>query len=109
WADLMGDAFYGVKGLIAIADGAPAGLVHYLRHRHAWRTGHVTYLQDLYVNQSIRGQGLGRALIEAVYRESDKADAPLVYWTTEHDNEKGRQLYDRVATLTKFIKYQRQL
>ena len=107
WDRLLGESYYDPRGLIAEMDGAPVGLVHYLFQRHGWRVEDVTYLQDLFVTPEVRGSGIGRALIEAVYAAADKAGCSTVYWMTEQDNEIGRRLYDRIATVTKFIKYQR--
>lgn len=94
-------------GLIAELDGKPVGLVHYLFHRHGWRVENVCYLQDLYADPEVRGQGVGRALIEAVYAAADAAGAPMVYWMTQTFNATARQLYDRIGVLTPFIKYNR--
>jgi len=96
-----------MRGLIAELDGTPVGLVHYIFHRHCWREADVTYLQDLYVDGAVRGTGAGRALIEAVYAAADAAGKPSVYWMTQDYNHPARLLYDRIATLTPFIKYQR--
>jgi GNAT superfamily N-acetyltransferase len=96
-----------IFGLIAEADGKPAGLVHYFYHQHCWRIEKVCYLQDLYVDPAFRGRRLGRALIEAVYAEADKAGSPSVYWMTQEFNQTARRLYDRIAKLTPFIKYSR--
>lgn len=95
------------RGLIAVLDGKPVGLVHYLFHRHGWKIENVCYLQDLYVDKTIRGTGAGRALIEAVYARADEAGCPSVYWLTQHFNEVGRQLYDRIGKQTPFIVYNR--
>lgn len=96
-----------LRGLIAVVDGQPVGLVHYIFHGHCWRPEGVTYLQDLFVDANARGTGAGRALIEAVYAEADKAGKPAVYWMTQDFNATARVLYDRIATLTPFIKYSR--
>ncbi len=95
------------NGLIALTDGQAAGLVHYIFHPHNWRIEDVCYLQDLYTDPAFRGTGVGRALIEAVYGAADERGAPSVYWLTQDFNETARVLYDRVANLTPFIKYQR--
>ncbi|MBO6554446.1 MAG: GNAT family N-acetyltransferase [Roseitalea sp.] len=107
WARLLGDELYDPNGLVALVDGKPAGLVHYIFHRHCWRTDNVCYLQDLYADPDVRGTGVGRALIEAVYEKADAAGCPSVYWMTQDFNATARKLYDRIATLTPFIKYQR--
>lgn len=93
--------------LIAEVDGQPVGLAHYLFHRHGWKIENVCYLQDLYVAPVARGTGTGRALIEAVYAAADAAGAPAVYWLTQDFNRTARQLYDRVARVTPFIRYSR--
>ncbi len=96
------------RGLIAEVGGKPAGLVHYLFHRHGWKIENVCYLQDLYADPEVRGTGVGRALIEAVYAAADEAGCPSVYWLTQDFNATARKLYDRIGTLTPFIKYNRQ-
>jgi GNAT superfamily N-acetyltransferase len=96
-----------INGLIAEVDGRPLGLVHYIFHRHGWKIEEVCYLQDLYVAPEARGTGLGRALIEAVYARADAAGRPAVYWLTQEFNHEARQLYDRIAKVTPFIRYNR--
>ena len=76
-----------------------SGLAHYLFHRHGWRIENVCYLQDLYADPEVRGTGIGRALIEAVYAAADAAGAPSVYWLTQEFNATARRLYDRIGTL----------
>ena len=104
---LLGDDPRDYKGLVAIEAGTPVGLTHYLFHRHGWKIEDVCYLQDLYVAPARRGTGIARKLIEAVYAEADAHGASQVYWLTQHFNDAGRRLYDRVGVLTPFIKYQR--
>lgn len=107
FARLLSDDPWEFRGLLAVLEGRPVGLVHYLFHRHGWRVENVIYLQDLYVDPDQRGTGLGRQLIEAVYAAGDAAGCPSVYWLTQEFNHDARKLYDRVATVTPFIKYQR--
>ncbi|MDJ0685276.1 MAG: GNAT family N-acetyltransferase [Alphaproteobacteria bacterium] len=95
------------RGLVATVDGAPAGLAHFLFHRHGWSVEDVCYLQDLFVAEEHRGLGLGRKLIEAVYAAADAAGAAQVYWLTQDFNETARRLYDRIGVVTPFIKYNR--
>lgn len=104
---LLGDDPQDFSGLLAEVDGKPVGLVHFLFHRHGWRVENVCYLQDLYAEAGVRGKGVGRALIEAVYEEADRRDCPKVYWLTQLSNKTARRLYDRIGVATEFIKYQR--
>lgn len=84
-----------------------SGLAHFLFHRSTWTTANTCYLEDLFVDPSLRGTGLGRALIEAVYEQADLAGAAGVYWTTQEANATGRRLYDRIGHLTPFVQYER--
>ncbi len=104
---LLGDDPRDYSCIVAEKDGKMIGLTHYMFHRHAWKIEEVCYLQDLYVDPDLRGTGAGRALIEAVYKAADTKGAPSVYWMTQEFNETGRKLYDRIGTLTPFIKYAR--
>lgn len=104
---LLSDNPQEFHGLIAEIDGKPVGLVHYLFHRHMWRVENTCYLQDLYADPDVRGTGVGRALIEAVYAAADAAGSPSVYWLTQEFNYKGRMLYDRIGVKTPFIRYNR--
>ncbi|MEP1587133.1 MAG: GNAT family N-acetyltransferase [Tateyamaria sp.] len=104
---LMGNDPQDFNCLVAERGGKLVGLTHFLFHRHGWRVENVCYLQDLYADQSVRGQGVGRKLISAVYEAADAAKAPSVYWMTQDSNAEARKLYDRIGTLTPFIKYER--
>ena len=107
FARLLGSDAQDFHGLIAEIDGEPVGLTHFVFHRHCWRIENVCYLQDLFAAPSVRGLGVGRQLIEAVYAAADVEGVSNVYWMTQDDNEAGRRLHDRVGQLTNFIKYQR--
>lgn len=104
---MLGDNDRDFNGLVAELDGKLVGLTHYLFHRHGWKIEDTCYLQDLYADPDVRGRGIGRALINAVYAAADDAGAPNVYWLTQDFNKAARRLYDDVAVLTPFIKYQR--
>jgi GNAT superfamily N-acetyltransferase len=90
-------------------DGRLAGFAHYLFHRSTWATHRYCYLEDLFVAETARGRGMGRALIEAVYERARAASASRVYWLTQSDNAQARVLYDKVAVNLGFIQYRKVL
>lgn len=90
-------------------DGQITGLVHYIFHRNTFMVGPVTYLQDLFTSIEARGQGVGRALIQAVYEEAARVGSPRVYWHTHESNAQARMLYDKVAERSGFIQYRKAL
>jgi GNAT superfamily N-acetyltransferase len=112
-ADITGGTFArliegkALHGLIAARGGTLIGFVHYLYHPTTWSLRDNCYLEDLYVDPAARGSGAGRALIQAVYAEADRAQAAAVYWMTQEFNADGRALYDTLARRTSFIRYER--
>ena len=95
--------------LVAEEDGKLLGLVQYLYHGTTWSPQQRIYLHDLYTVPEARGKSIGRKLIEAVYEEGKKRDCDQVYWLTQDFNEAGRRLYDKVASVTPFIKYSKKV
>jgi GNAT superfamily N-acetyltransferase len=69
----------------------------------------VCYLQDLFTAPALRGLGIGRRLIDAVYDAARAAGCSRVYWQTQVTNETGRALYDKVAEHRGFIVYSHEL
>ena len=104
---MLSDQNLAQNAFVAEQDGDLVGLVHYIFHSHNWKIEDVCYLQDLYVVPELRGIGIGRALIEAVYVASDARGSPTVYWLTQDFNKPARRLYDYIASVTPFIKYNR--
>jgi GNAT superfamily N-acetyltransferase len=108
FARMLSGSPHEFEGIVATNDtGELVGLVHFLFHRHGWKVENVCFLQDLFVADSARKKGVGRKLIEAVYSRADEEGSPTVYWNTQHFNAEARKLYDKIGTLTPFIKYNR--
>jgi GNAT superfamily N-acetyltransferase len=93
----------------AYRDGKLTGITHYLFHRSAWSISDSCYLQDLYVAETARGSGIGRALIEAVADKAREAGSSRLYWHTHETNRTAQALYDKVATLSGFVQYRKDL
>jgi GNAT superfamily N-acetyltransferase len=109
-ADVLRDGFGErrcFECLLAEADGEAVGMAI---HRPSYSTfdgRRGLYVEDLFVADSARGRGLGRALIEAVYEKAEAAGASRVYWLTQSSNTQARALYDKVADNLGFIQYRK--
>lgn len=95
--------------LVAEDEEQIVGLAHCVLHASMTRIEPVCYLSDLFTLESRRGRGIGRLLIEAVYRHAGSAGASRVYWQTHETNVAGRLLYDKVAKHLGFIVYSKEL
>ena len=98
-----------MHAFVAVSGDSIVGLVHYLFHRSTTRLHDVCYLQDLFTAEALRGKGIGRSLIQAVFSAAQAAGSSRVYWSTHTTNAPGRILYDRVAKHAGFIIYSHEL
>jgi GNAT superfamily N-acetyltransferase len=96
-----------VYGLVAEGDDGLLGIAHYLFHRTTTHIEPTCYLNDLFTVKTARGQGVGRALIEAVCERASIEGAQEVYWHTHETNSTARRLYDYVAERSGFIEYEK--
>jgi ribosomal protein S18 acetylase RimI-like enzyme len=77
-----------------IAGDGPDGFAQ-LRYRPSlYAEGLEAHLQELYVVPSLRGRGIGRALMDAVLEEARRAGATFIDLGTSEDDTAARGLYE---------------
>jgi GNAT superfamily N-acetyltransferase len=64
-------------------------------------------MQDVFTDEAARGSGVGRALIEEVYRRAAAEGCSRIYWHTHETNATAMALYDKVADKSGFIVYRK--
>lgn len=89
---------------VAEVGDAVIGFALCVMHEGTWVTKPVCYLEDLYVDESMRGRGAGKALIEALRDEGQQQGWAKIYWVTREHNP-ARKLYDRLAVVDDFVRY----
>jgi ribosomal protein S18 acetylase RimI-like enzyme len=75
----------------------PAGVLQ-LRFRHSvWTGTDDAHLEDLFVDESMRGSGLGRALLEAALERARRRGCARIELDANEANEPALRLYRSVG------------
>ena len=88
-------------------DGRLVGYACLYWHFSSLEARESVLMNDLFVDESARGQGVGRALIEATAEVAREREVPFVEWSTAPDNETAQRLYDTTgAERTEWFSYE---
>jgi GNAT superfamily N-acetyltransferase len=93
WKRLL-DPDFNLYCLVAEDDGLIKGMTTFNFQNSTWSENGQCLLEDLFVDETLRGQGIGRALINAVINEAKTRGCSRVYWNTDETNQTARKLYD---------------
>jgi GNAT superfamily N-acetyltransferase len=105
---LLCDKTSGLIGLIARNKGGKGvGFAHSSLTPFAWAGGQVLYLQDLFVSETERGQGIGAGLLKAVYDLADETGSSQVFWLANEDDTELLRFYLRHAIRTRYVRFMR--
>jgi GNAT superfamily N-acetyltransferase len=75
-------------------DGRLVGYACLYWHFSSLEACESVLMNDLFVDESTRGEGVGRALIEAAADAARERGVPFVEWSTAPDNHPAQRLYD---------------
>ena len=76
-------------------------------HFSSTQAKETVLMNDLYVDEAVRGQGVGRALIEASAAVARERGAPYLEWATAPDNLTAQRLYDSTgAERSEWVEYE---
>ena len=93
WNRLL-DPDFNLYCLVAEDDGLIKGMTTFNFQNSTWSENGQCLLEDLFVDETLRGQGIGRALINAVINDAKTRGCSRVYWNTDETNQTARKLYD---------------
>ena len=85
------------KALIAETGGAPAGYAVYYWGYDTDSATRGVYLADLYVHESFRRRGVGRALVAGVAARARDAGGRWIFWSVLRRNKAARRFYRSIA------------
>jgi GNAT superfamily N-acetyltransferase len=90
---------------VAEIDGDVKGFTLCITHEGTWTLAPDCYLEDLFVDESARGHGVGRALLDDLVALCKKNGWARLYWHTEEGNATARKLYDTYVKSDGHIRY----
>jgi GNAT superfamily N-acetyltransferase len=99
-ADLLRDGWgtpARFTAMIAEYNGTAAGFALYFTTYSTWRGHHGIRLEDLYVTPTLRGHGIGKALLARLARIAVDQGCPRLEWDVLDWNEQAIAVYHRVG------------
>lgn len=86
-----------VHAFIANLDGQPVGLALWFLTYSTWTGRPSLYLEDLFVEEAARGQGVARALFRRLAREAKTRDCARIDWAVLDWNVDAMAFYERLG------------
>lgn len=99
------DAGHETSALVALVDGKVVGFAHHRLYARPSEGGKGLFLDDLFTLPDLRGQGVGRALINRLTEMARENGCAKVRWVTADDNVVAQRLYDQIAERTTWLTY----
>ena len=84
--------------LVAEADQKIAGIAIYFIKYSTWK-GKCLYLDDIVVQESLRGKGIGKHLFDAVVAEAKLCNCQQLQWQVLNWNEPAINFYKKYDTV----------
>ncbi len=86
-----------------------AGFIHYILHPSMWSSRMQCYVEDAYTLPAHRKTGGITVLYDELLARSRKNNWEKLYWMTKVDNLSAQKFYNRIATRTDWVRYEREL
>lgn len=101
----LNDPEHETRGIAAVIGGKAVGIAHFRTFARPLAGGTGLYLDDLFTNPEVRGQGIATALLGRLGTIAQVEGASVVRWITAESNTAARSIYDRVASATPWVTY----
>ena len=103
--DWINDDTHETNALVALLDEEVVGFAHHREFARPSSGKRGLYLDDLFTDPSVRGNGVGRALITRLGEMAQERGFNKVRWITAEDNHTAQRLYDDMAEKTTWVTY----
>lgn len=81
--------------------GTLLGYISLIKQFSTWDMAEYLYLDCLYLNESCRGQGIGKALMSFALSQAKKMNIQLMQWQTPEDNTSAINFYHTLGATSK--------
>ena len=88
-----------VKALICEEDGKPIGYAVYFYNYSTWLGKNGIYLEDLYISESKRGIGAGKAMLKYLARKALDQNCGRFEWSCLDWNTPSRDFYESLGAV----------
>jgi len=94
-----------LRGLAALVDGVPQGIIHYRSFLRPLAGEVGIFLDDIYVSEDVRRMGVGKALLDRLQDIAEAQGSTVIRWITAQDNQGAQTFYDQFGKKTRWITY----
>jgi ribosomal protein S18 acetylase RimI-like enzyme len=113
YASFLGGQLEDPKTVILVAEGAGRVIGYAYATLESWDymtlRGPAAVLHDLVVDEAARGNGVGRALLEATLAELEARGAPRVVLSTAAENDVAKRLFAQAGFRPTMVEMTREL
>lgn len=88
-------------GLVVEQHGNLVGYATYMRQYATWDANDYVYLDCLFLDEAVRGLGIGTQLMERVREETQRLGCSLIQWQTPDFNTRAITFYNRLGATSK--------
>src|SRR5256885_7453194 len=89
--------FYALVAEAPHAPGELLGMLVYYLIPFTFRARATLYIKELYVGETVRGRGIGEALMRAAARKAVAHDCTSIKWQVADWNTRARAFYERLG------------
>lgn len=97
----LADPGHELRCLVVECDGRLVGYTTFIRQFSTWDAGFYIYLDCLYLDDSMRGRGIGQELMEHIKEYARAEGCSQVQWQTPDFNTGAIKFYKRLGAMAK--------
>ena len=86
-----------IRCLVVESGTEIVGYATFFKQFSTWDAGYYMYIDCLFLNENIRGQGIGKHIMELIKSCSKEEGCTIIQWQTPKFNTKAITFYSRIG------------